>query len=108
MTATEHALKARARDPQRARRRVLTIKQLEADDQEADRVARFDAILEEVDRADALALHLMDRLTVIDGDGRTELFALSLIARSLSDHLQLVIAGANKLFEAYQKTGGAQ
>jgi hypothetical protein len=79
-----------------------------ADDREADRVAQYDALTDEIDRADALALHLMDRLVAIDKDDRTELFALSLVARDISDRCQLMVSGVRKLFEAYQKEGGAK
>jgi hypothetical protein len=102
--------KARAREawPGGPPRATLTLRQLEADDQEADRVAKYDTLLEELDRADALALHLMDRLAAIDKEDRTELFALSLVARGISDRLQLVGSGARTLFEAYIGKGGAK
>jgi hypothetical protein len=63
--------------------------------------APFDALTLEVERADALAEHLADRLSDLSaGEGQRDLYALSLIAESIREKHALIIEKAKALGES--------
>jgi hypothetical protein len=64
--------------------------------------ALYDALTLEIGRADSLAGLLAERLSDLDErpDAPSELYALSLVAESVSDKLQLILTTARALHEA--------
>jgi hypothetical protein len=67
----------------------------------------YDALTLEIERADSLAGLLAERLSALNErpDAPSELYALSLVAGSVSDKLQLILNKARALHQSQVTTG---
>jgi hypothetical protein len=70
----------------------------------------FDALTLALERADALTIHLEDRLSELsDSVVKNEIYALSLIASAICDQHAMMRGTANMLFKTKgDTTGGAR